>query len=199
VKTIALLVLLVVPRLAAADIKVHESGGVAGAPTGAPAIVTFHSDERVVVRQITSESQAQVTSSTGATASGFADTSRALCTTPCKLEMPSGFMRIRFGDYNPMNANKAIDFNFRSGENTYRVRPFRGGKFVTGFLLAVVGGSAAITCGALGIVIAENRAPMLAIAGLGTGITIGGFVMMSGAQASAESIPVRDPSISQTR
>jgi hypothetical protein len=195
VKTIALLVLLVLPRLAAADIKVHESGGVAGAPTGAPAIVTFAATERIVVRQITSESQATVTSSTGASASGFADTSRPLCTTPCKLEMPPGFIRIRFGDYNPMNANKAIDFNLRPGENSYRVTPFRGGKFATGFILAVLGGSAAITCGVLGIVQAENRAPMLALAGLGTGITIGGFVMMSGAQATAESIPVRDPSI----
>ena len=180
-------------HVAAAEIKVFESGGVTTDPAGAPAIVTFASDEKVTVRQVTSESQGYISTNTEVNATGYADASSLLCTTPCKLEMPAGPMRIRFGDYNPMNANKAIDFNFRAGDNAYRIKPFNGGKFVTGFLLAVIGGSALITCGALGIVLEDNRVPMLVLAGVGGGVLIGGAVMIGGSRASAESIPVQPP------
>lgn len=188
----SILVLLLLAGTAAADIKVHQSGGVTSDPDGAPAVVTFAADEKVTVRQVTSESQAFVTASNGVNATGYADTSKVLCATPCKLEMPPGPMRIRFGDYNPMNANKPIDFNFRAGDNAYRIKPFNGGKFVTGFLLAIIGGSALITCGTLGIVIEDNRTPMLALAAVGGGVLIGGAVMIGNSRASAESVPIHD-------
>lgn len=190
-----LLSLFLLASTASAEIVVKESGGVGEAPSGAPATVTFQADEKIVVRQVKDESQAFATSNTGATASAYADTSRALCMTPCTLEMPPGFMRIRFGDANPMNANSPIDFNFKSGPNVYRVTPFQRGKFTAGFLMAILGGSAAIVGTTLAIVQSENRVPMGILAGVGVGVTIGGAVMIVGSKASAESVPVHDPSV----
>jgi hypothetical protein len=190
-----LLSLLVLTSTAAADIVVKESGGVGEAPSGAPATVTFQADEKIVVRQVKDESQAFASSNTGATVSAYADTSRALCMTPCTLEMPAGFMRIRFGDANPMNANSPIDFNFKSGPNAYRIQPFQRGKFTAGFLMAILGGSAAIIGTTLAIVQSDNRVPMGVLAGVGIGVTIGGAVMIVNSKASAESIPAHDPSL----
>lgn len=194
-KAIGVMSVLALANAARADIVVKQSGGISEAPSGAPATVTFQADEKIVVRQVGEEMSAQMTSNTGATATAFGDVSRALCTTPCTLEMPAGFMRIRFGDANPMNANKPIDFNFRSGPNTYRIKPFNGGKFIGGFLMAILGGSAAIVGTTLAIVQSDNRVPMGILGGVGVGVTIGGAIMIVGSRAEAEAIPSHDPSI----
>jgi hypothetical protein len=176
--------LLVFSSVAHADeIKVHQSGGVEGSTTGAPAIVTFETVERIVVNRVTSQSSATVIGP-GGTASGFASSSTALCTTPCKLEMPAGFYRLRFGEG---NWNKPIDFSLKPGENKYRIKPFRAGRMATGFLLAVAGGTAACVGLSLGII--QGSAPMYALGAIGGGVTIGGAVLIS--TAKAEAIPIR--------
>jgi hypothetical protein len=199
VKSYVLLLVLAVtlttePARADDGIRVHQSGGISdGGPAGAPAFVTFDAGEPIVVRRITSESAAFATSNTGGTASAYADTSQALCTTPCTLELRAGFYRLRFGDYNPMNANKPIDFDLKPGTNHYRVSPFRGGKFISGFLLTLAGGTALIVGGSLGIINGDSA--MYGLAAVGGGVTIGGIVMIAGSGASAEAVPVRDPSL----
>jgi hypothetical protein len=200
VKHALLLIALSSSAVAVADdgIKVRASGGQPEATTAEnqpPAIVIFDADERIVVRKIGEEMAVQTTTNAGYNASTFGDVSRALCSTPCTLEMPPGFLRVRFGDANPMNANKPIDFDLRPGENRFRVEPFKGGKFVAGFLMTILGGTAAIVGTSMGIIDADVRVPMLVMAGAGAGVTIGGVVLIVGSRASAERVPTRDPSI----
>lgn len=184
------------PSIALGDeIKVLSSGGAVETTNNAPAIVTFQASEKIVVRQVDAEMAAATTSNSGYSATTFGDVSHALCVTPCTLELRPGFIRIRFGDANPMNANRPIDFNLHSGDNTYRIEPFKHGKFATGFILTIIGGSAAIVGTAAGIVQSDIRVPMLVMAGAGIGVTIGGIVLIAGSRASAELVPTHDPSI----
>ena len=128
----------------------------------------------------------QVTSNAGYNAYGYGDVSTALCVTPCKLSLPTGFYKLRFGDYNPMNANAPIDFNLGAGDHRYRVKPFSTGKFVSGFLLTLLGGSAAIAGTTLAIVLKDGKAGFAVMAGAGVAVTVGGVVLLAGAGASAE-------------
>jgi hypothetical protein len=172
--------------VSAQEIRVEETAGVAQGSGQATLSLHAEAGQQIAVRRVTEQMSAQVTSNFGYNASAYGDVSAALCVTPCKLSLPTGFYKLRFGDYNPMNANTPIDFNLGPGDNVYRVRPFSGGKFVSGFLLTLLGGSAAIVGGTMAIVKKDGKAPFAVMAGLGAGVTIGGIVLLAGAGASVE-------------
>jgi hypothetical protein len=98
----------------------------------------------------------------------------------------AGFYKLRFGDQNPMNANSPLDFNLGPGDHRYRVKPFSTGKFISGFLLTLVGGTAAIVGTSLAIIKGDGRTGFAIMAGAGAAVTIGGVVLLAGAGASAE-------------
>ncbi len=174
------------PSALAQDIKVQESAGVTQGGGQATLSLRTTNDQAVSVRQIHQQMNLQVTSNFGYNAAGFGDVSSQLCVTPCKLSLPTGFYKLRFGDTNPMNANSPIDFNLGPGDHVYRVTPFNGGKLIGGFLMAVFGGSAAIVGTTLALVLKDGKVPFAVMAGAGVGVTVGGIVLINGASASAE-------------
>src|SRR5688572_6884895 len=90
---------------AAQEIKVQETAGVAQGSGQATLSLSTTDGQQVPVRHVHAQMNMQVTSNAGYNASGFGDVSSAICVTPCKLSLPTGFYKLRFGDYNPMNAN----------------------------------------------------------------------------------------------
>lgn len=171
---------------AAQEIKVQETAGVTQGGGQATLSLNTTDGQQVSVRRVQAEMNAQVTSNFGYNASAFGDVSATLCVTPCKLSLPTGFYKLRFGDQNPMNANSPIDFNLGAGDHNYRVKPFSTGKFVGGFLLTLVGGTAAIVGTSLAIIKKDSRTGFAVMAGAGVAVTVGGVVLLAGAGASAE-------------
>ncbi len=168
------------------SIRVEQSGGVESGSGTASVEFRTEAGEHVVVRRVLEQMTAQTTSNFGYSASSFGDVSNDLCITPCKLSMPSGYYKIRFGEANPMNANTPVDLNIGAGSSVYRVRPFNGGKFVSGFLLTLVGGTAAIVGTSLALIQQEGRVPFAVMAGAGVAVGVGGMFLIAGSKASAE-------------
>jgi hypothetical protein len=137
----------------AQEIKVQQTAGATQGSGQATLALRATDGQQVSVRRVHQELQTQVTSNFGYSASGIGDLSTAICVTPCKLSLPNGFYKLRFGDANPMNANGSVDFNLGPGDHAYRIKPFSGGKFVGGFLLTLVGGTAAMMGTNLALVI----------------------------------------------
>lgn len=171
---------------AAQEIRVQETAGVAQG--GGQATLSLHTTDgqQVPVRRVLEQMNVQMTSNFGYNASAYGDVSSAICVTPCKLALPTGFYKLRFGDANPMNANTPLDFNLGPGDHKYRITPFSGGKFLSGFLLTLVGGSAAIVGGTLALVKKDGRLPFAVMGGVGLGVTVGGIVLIGSSSASAE-------------
>jgi hypothetical protein len=168
------------------QIRVEQSGGVEQGSGTASVEFRTEPGEHVVVRRVLEQMTAQTTSNFGYSASSFGDVSNDLCITPCKLSMPSGYYKLRFGEANPMNANTPVDLNIGAGPSVYRVKPFNSGKFVSGFLLTLVGGSAAIVGTSLAIIKEDGRVPFALMAGAGVAVGVGGMVLIAGSKASAE-------------
>lgn len=170
----------------AQEIKVQETAGVTQGTGQATLSLRTTNGEQVSVRRVDAQMNVQVSSNFGYNASAFGDVSTALCITPCKLSLPTGFYKLRFGDANPMNANGPVDFNLGPGDHRYRVKPFSGGKFAGGLLLTLVGGSAAIVGTSLALIMKEGKTGYAVMAGGGVALTVGGIVLLGGAGAAAE-------------
>lgn len=170
----------------AQEIKVQETAGVSQGTGQATLSLRTTDGQQVSVRRVHEQMTLQVSSNFGHNASGYGDVSSAICVTPCKLSLPTGFYKLRFGDANPMNANGPVDFNLGSGEHSYRIKPFSGGKFAGGLLLTLVGGSAAIVGTSLALIMKDGKTGYAVMAGAGAAMTVGGIVLLGGAAASAE-------------
>jgi hypothetical protein len=159
-----------------------------GASHAEPARVTLETTDGrpVLVSEVLAQMGMQTYTNFGASAVTSGELRTDLCMTTCTLELPAGYHKLRFGAFNPMNANVPLDLTILPGDSTLRVRPFDGGKAVSGLLLAIVGGSALITGGTLALVQTEDRAPMAALAAAGAGATIGSVFLVNDARARLE-------------
>lgn len=157
-----------------------------------PARVTIETvDGRdIVVSEVLAQMNAQAFSNVGATAAMYGEIRQDLCVTPCTIDVEAGFHKLRFGAYNPMNANVPVNLNL-AGDSTLRVRPFDGGKAVAGILMGILGGTALITGGTLAIVEDSGRGGMAGLAVVGAGAALGGVVLTNGARSRVVSHEVR--------
>ena len=169
----------------AQEIKVEQTAGVNQGSAQATLSLRTNDGSQVSVRRVTDQMTAAVTSNFGYSATAYGDVSQQLCVTPCKLSLPTGFYKLRFGDFNPMNHNDPVDFNLGPGDHRYSIKPYSTGKFISGFLLTLVGASAAIVGTTMALVQDDNKAPFAIMGGVGAGVTIGGIVLLVGAKAKA--------------
>lgn len=155
-----------------------------------PSRVTFEAiDGRsVVVSEIHAQMGAQTFTNFGATATTTGEVWSDLCMTDCTVELEPGFHKIRFGAFNPMSANVPVNLTLEPGQQTLRVRPFDGGKAVSGLLLGILGSSGLIVGGTLALIEPESRGPMAGLAVVGAGSAFGGILLVNGAKSRIEAV-----------
>lgn len=161
----------------AQDIQVTRDGG-AEVTAGATTEIRFEANKPTPIHRVVAESMAFSLYSVG-----VGQTSTAVCTAPCTLEVPNGTYRFRVGN----NAALAAPFSVVADGRmqAYQVRDTRKGGLAAGMLMSILGTSAAIS-GAIIYAIDSDRPPVAAgMAVVGTPVAVIGWPLLLGSVPKA--------------